>query len=106
VKISLGEPAARWVDDQIATGRYKDADAYLATLVERDREDAERHAALKAATDEGLASGVSDRTIDEIFEEAREGLALRSHARAGWAEAAALVTSEPETDDEAAWRLG
>ncbi len=70
VKISLGEPAARWVDDQVATGRYKDADAYLAELVERDRAETERHAVLKAAIDEGLASGVGIRTVDEIFEEA------------------------------------
>ena len=33
VKVSLAEPAARWVDEQVATGRYKDADAYLAELL-------------------------------------------------------------------------
>ena len=76
VKVSLAEPAARWVDEQVATGRYKDADAYLAELVERDREEAERHTALKAAIDEGLASGDSGMTVDEVFEEA-----MARHAR-------------------------
>ena len=76
VKVSLGEPAARWIDDQVATGRYESADAYLAELVERDRIEAEKLVALRAAIDEGLASGTSDRTIDDIFEEA-----MARHAR-------------------------
>ena len=70
VTISLAEPAARWLDEQVSTGRYANADAYLAELVGRDRVEAEKHAALKAAIDEGLASGISSKTIDDIFEEA------------------------------------
>ena len=76
VTLSLAEPAARWLDEQVATGRHANAVAYLAELVERDRVEAEKHAALKAAIDEGLASGISNRTIDEIFEEA-----MARHAR-------------------------
>lgn len=41
VTLSLAEPAARWLDEQVATGRYANADAYLAELVERDRVEAE-----------------------------------------------------------------
>ena len=71
VTLSLAEPAARWLDEQVSTGRYANADAYLAELVERDRVEAEKLAALHAALDEGEASGDSGMTIDEIFEEAR-----------------------------------
>ena len=44
---------------------------YVEALVEREREDAEKLAALHAALDEGMASGVNEKTIDQIFEEAR-----------------------------------
>ena len=75
VTLSLAEPAARWLDEQVATGRYANADAYLAELVECDRVEAEKHAALKAAIDEGLASGISDRSFEDILEEARAEVA-------------------------------
>ena len=71
VTLSLAEPAARWIDEQVATGRYENADAYLAELVDRDRKEATKLAALHAALDEGEASGDSGMTINEIFEEAR-----------------------------------
>jgi antitoxin ParD1/3/4 len=43
----------------------------LSDLVARDREQAEKLAALHAALDEGDASEIVDMTMEEIFAEAR-----------------------------------
>ena len=68
---TLAEPAREWIAQRVASGAWPDAEAYLNELVERDREYEEKLAALNAAIDEGLASGVSELTIEEIFAEAR-----------------------------------
>lgn len=50
----------------------------------------------------GIESGT---TLDLIVEDGRIiASPVRDHPRAGWAEAAALIAANPETDDEAAWR--
>lgn len=91
ITVSLAEPAARWIDERVATGDYPDAAAYVAELVERDHEDAAKLAALHAALDEGEASGDTGMTIDEIFAEAR---ARDAPIRAGRAEAAELIAAD------------
>jgi len=68
---SLAEPAREWIATRVASGAWPDADAYLSDLVAKDREDAETLAALNAAIDEGLASGISEMSIEEIFARAR-----------------------------------
>ena len=68
VKVSLAEPAARWVDEQVNSGRFPDASSLVMKLIERERINDETLAALHAALDEGEASGDSGMTIDEIFE--------------------------------------
>lgn len=50
----------------------------------------------------GIESGTM---LDLIVEDGRiVGIPVRDNPRAGWAEAAALIGAEPETEDEAAWR--
>jgi len=76
VTLTIAEPARAWIDSQVASGRYADSDAYLADLVERDRTETAKLVALRAALDEGLASGVSARTVEDII---REGRARHAH---------------------------
>ena len=71
VTLTLAEPASTWIDARVETGEWPTREAYVEALIDREREDAEKLAALHAALDEGDASGVSDKTIDQIFEEAR-----------------------------------
>ncbi len=66
----VAEPQAQWLTSQVAAGAAPSEEAYLARLIDADREHAEKLAALHAALDEGEASGVSDRTLDEIWAEA------------------------------------
>jgi antitoxin ParD1/3/4 len=67
----LAEPAHEWIAERVASGAWPDEAAYLNDLVARDREDAERLAALHAALDEGEASGISDLSIEDIIAQAR-----------------------------------
>jgi antitoxin ParD1/3/4 len=68
---TLAEPARDWIAQRVASGDWPDESAYLSDLVARDREQAEKFAALHAALDEGLASGFVEMTMEEIFAEAR-----------------------------------
>ncbi|MQX38135.1 ribbon-helix-helix domain-containing protein [Roseospira navarrensis] len=67
ITVSLPDPLADWCDRQVSAGRYADTGAYVRGLIERDRSRAE----VQAAIDEGLASGLSDKSLDEIMAAAR-----------------------------------
>ena len=67
--VSLPDDVKGWIDGQVGEDGYASADEYLSELVRRDQE---RLDELRRIVDEGLASGVSRRTTDEIFAEAVE----------------------------------
>jgi len=67
VTVSLSEPLKRWCETQANAGGYADAGAYVRDLIQRDQ----ARAGLQTAIDEGLASGISDRSLDDIMAEAR-----------------------------------
>lgn len=56
-----------WIKAQIANGDYTNDSEYFRDLVRRDQE---KFRALKAAVEEGIASGPSTRTVDDIWAEA------------------------------------
>jgi antitoxin ParD1/3/4 len=63
----------KWVEAQISAGRYGNVSEYFRDLVRRDQET--REAAiqeLRQIVDEAEAGGISERTIDEVFEAARQ----------------------------------
>ncbi len=67
--ITLTNQQDQWVKAQIAAGRFTNDSEYIRDLIRRDRErDAAFHV-LQAAIQEGLDSGLSDRTISQIAEE-------------------------------------
>lgn len=61
------EADERFIDEQLATGRYESRSDVLQAgvrlLIERDRE----RAALRAALKEGIESGVSEQPLDEFW---------------------------------------
>lgn len=71
MNISLPDQMKEWVEQQVATGRYANASDYVRDLVRRDEERAEKLAAFQREIDKGIASGISDRSIDEVFADAR-----------------------------------
>ena len=77
--ITLTEQQDRWVKAQIASGDYTNDSEYFRDLVRRDQERKSKYRALKQAITDGVESGVSDRTLNEIWNEAE----LRYKAKHG-----------------------
>ena len=70
--ITLPDDLSEWAESQAATENRESVTAYVRELIERERVKQEKIAALQEKIDEGLASGISEKTLDEIWEEARK----------------------------------
>ena len=70
--ITLTDQQDQWIKSQIAAGEYTNDSEYIRDLVRRDQEQNSKFKALKAAIQEGLDSGVSDKTVSDIWEEAEK----------------------------------
>lgn len=68
--ITLTEQQDQWVKAQITSGDYTNDSEYFRDLVRRDQQQNTKFLALKRAIQEGLDSGVSSRTVAEIWDEA------------------------------------
>ncbi|GAA3096546.1 type II toxin-antitoxin system ParD family antitoxin [Rhizobium viscosum] len=75
MNVSLPDPMKEWVEAQTKTGRYSNASDYVRDLIRRDQERADKLAELQRLVTEGLESGVSDRSKEDILQAARERLA-------------------------------
>ncbi|MDP3370122.1 MAG: type II toxin-antitoxin system ParD family antitoxin [Brevundimonas sp.] len=71
MNISLPDQMKAWVEAQSADGRYANSSDYVRDLIRREQIKAEKIAHMQRLVDEARASGLSDRTMDEIFAEAR-----------------------------------
>ena len=71
MNVSVPERMKEWCEAQVREGRYSTTSDYVRDLIRRDQDSQTGVKALQAAIDDGLASGISRRTIDEIFAEAR-----------------------------------
>lgn len=79
MNISLPDEMKEWVEQQVATGQYGNASDYIRDIIRRDQE---AIAQLQAMIDEGLNSGISNMSLDEIFAEARRKSLARIQALA------------------------
>ncbi len=68
MSISLPDPMKAWVDAQVADGR--DPGDFVRDLIEREQERRTKIAAMQVLIDEALASGISDRSMDDIWRSA------------------------------------
>ena len=71
MNVSLPDQMKDWVEAQTRTGQYSNSSDYVRDLIRRDQERQTRIARMQALVDEGLASGVSTRGREEIFQVAR-----------------------------------
>lgn len=71
MNISLPDTLKGWAESRVAEGRYSSTSDYVRDLVRRDQDHQQKLARLRAAIDEGLASGTSDRTIEDIIADRR-----------------------------------
>lgn len=70
MNISLPDPMKQWVEAQAETGRYSNASDYVRDLIRRDQERRDKIAHMQKLVDEAEESGVSARTVEDIFDEA------------------------------------
>jgi antitoxin ParD1/3/4 len=73
--VSLPDPMKDWIEAQIRHGDYASVSDYVRDLVRRDRDRREQELTLDELRKKLAASrdsGISNRTVDEIFAEARE----------------------------------
>jgi antitoxin ParD1/3/4 len=71
MNVSLPDPMKDWVEAQARSGRYSNASDYVRDLIRRDQERAAKLAELQRLITEGMDSGISDRSMDEVLEAAR-----------------------------------
>ena len=83
--LTISVPAAtkNWVDEQVKSGGYDDANAFMADLLESERlrSEAYDNDKLRQIVEDSLASGVSSRSIDEIFAGAVERVRAQGKLR-------------------------
>jgi antitoxin ParD1/3/4 len=71
MNVSVPDPMKDWCEVQVREGRYSTTSDYIRDLIRRDQDRQRGVKALQAAIDEGLESGTSARSIDEIMVDAR-----------------------------------
>lgn len=70
VNVSLPDLMKDWVEAQTKTGRYANASDYVCDLIRKDQERTSRIATMQRLVDDGLESGVGNRSKDEFFAKA------------------------------------
>ena len=78
MNVSLPDGMKVWVEAQSQTGRYSNASDYVRDLIRRDQERSDKIAAMQKLIDEGLASGISTRSKEEIRAAGRAAAGLAS----------------------------
>ena len=70
--ITLSESQDAWIKSRIAGGAFTNDSEYIRDLVKRDQLQEDRLATLRAAIAEGLDSGTSDQSLDDIWSAAED----------------------------------
>jgi len=70
MNISLPDQMKAWVESRSEDGRYSNASDYVRDLIRRDQQRADEIAELNALIQEGIDSGISDRTVEDVWQEA------------------------------------
>lgn len=70
--ITFAEKQGEWLKFVVEQGRYKDESDYVRDLVRKDEEKNRDFLMTKAAIQEGLDSGFSARSLDEIWLQAEK----------------------------------
>ena len=76
MNVSLPEPMKRWVEEQAASGRYANASDVVRDLIRREQIRAEKIAHMQRLVTEGLETGISTESMDDIRRRARSEAGL------------------------------
>ncbi|MFN3838036.1 MAG: type II toxin-antitoxin system ParD family antitoxin [Brevundimonas sp.] len=83
MNISLPDQMKAWVEAQTDGGRYSNSSDYVRDLIRREQIKAEKIANMQRLIDEAYASGISDQTPREIFEDIRAEYLAETTRKAG-----------------------
>ncbi len=72
MNVSLPDQMKEWVEEQVKTGRYGNSSDYVRDLVRKDQERGEAIEEFDRLVQEGIESGISELTVEEVFAQARE----------------------------------
>lgn len=72
MNVSLPAGMKDWVEAQARTGRYSNASDYVRDLIRRDQERGAKFAEMQRLITQGLDSGLSDRSPEQVLEAARQ----------------------------------
>ena len=72
MNVSLPDQMKEWVEEQVKSGRYGNSSDYVRDLVRKDQERAEAREEFERLIQEGLDSGNSELTVEEVFAQARQ----------------------------------
>ncbi len=67
MNVSLPENMKKWAESQVKSGNYSNTSDYIRDLIRRDVEYTEKRAALIKALEIGEASGISDKSVEDIY---------------------------------------
>ena len=74
MNISVPDQMKDWVQSQVNTGVYADTSDYVRDLIRQDQEHRNKLKALQNAITTGIESGVSNKSFDQIIDQARKEL--------------------------------
>ncbi len=69
MNISLPDQMKAWVEAQTEDGKYANSSDLIRDLIRREQIKQEKIAALNEKIEEGLASGIIDKSLDQIMAE-------------------------------------
>ncbi len=74
--ITVTDQQNEWIKSRIAAGEYTNDSEFVRDLLRKDKERADKIANMQRLVTEGLESGVSELTVDEIWQRARTDAGL------------------------------
>jgi len=72
--ITVTEKNEAWIKSRVKSGDYGNASEYIRDLIRRDQATQSQHAQLAVLLQEGLDSGLSERSALDILEDAKARL--------------------------------
>lgn len=74
MNVSLPDPMKSWVESQTETGKYSNSSDYVRDLIRRDQVRAEKIAHMQGLVTEGLESGISKSTPEDVRKRVKKRL--------------------------------
>lgn len=73
MNISLPDLMREWVESRVEEGTYSNVSDYIRDLIRRDQDYQRKKELLVKALESGEKSGISKKTLDDIWQEVKSG---------------------------------